>query len=591
MSYLKGNPDGQLYIGNVKWGNDYKHIMLFNSETDRNNFFIKDSDTKFTKIKSNVIYYPKDGIIKVDKRLKEVEKYNYIFYKNDSAISTMWICAFIIESDFAAPDTTLLSIEVDAFQTFWYSAKKFTSFILRATVDPSTDTVGRWLEPESVSAGDELRLRNIDTLEKESDWEPLWVMHCASYYNDEKGQYEYTGVATNDNTYNNTYGEYGRYIKKYGTINKLLKQYGRKTITDAINDLKENIEKQAENDADNASFLLDLLNSFLSSGTSISSYNSILSLHSSFSLAEYEDHRDELVGLYAIPSWAEGNHVWATNEVTEKSGDLGMRASNMAAVNSSGNHYTPRNKKMLTSAYKNYILYSYNGTLLVYKPEAFSDSAKYTLRAIPMGTSKYYVDIKNYNIPDKAHKAISYSSERRVGYDSNTGLNKTINVLSGMASTVKGGASLVTGAATGNAGAIFGGAEMTIGGITNLFTSLTAKEGGFGSNGEIMDISDGNAVLRWGDVSPTYNQCQTIDEYFDVYGYTINRHYSVINTNNPIHITSRPYWNYIQTKNFQISIKGGKKYENIIKNAMDSGVTFWHKYDNFCDYSKAADNR
>ena len=38
MAYLQGKPNGKLWVGNVKWGSDYKHIMLFNSESARNTF-------------------------------------------------------------------------------------------------------------------------------------------------------------------------------------------------------------------------------------------------------------------------------------------------------------------------------------------------------------------------------------------------------------------------------------------------------------------------------------------------------------------------------------------------------------------------
>ena len=55
MSYLSNptSPNGKLYVGNVKWSNDYKHVMLFASASARNSFFT----TNLTKIKENVIYY------------------------------------------------------------------------------------------------------------------------------------------------------------------------------------------------------------------------------------------------------------------------------------------------------------------------------------------------------------------------------------------------------------------------------------------------------------------------------------------------------------------------------------------------------
>lgn len=38
MAYKGGTPNGKLYLGHVKWSNDYKHVMLFSSESARNSF-------------------------------------------------------------------------------------------------------------------------------------------------------------------------------------------------------------------------------------------------------------------------------------------------------------------------------------------------------------------------------------------------------------------------------------------------------------------------------------------------------------------------------------------------------------------------
>ena len=56
-----------------------------------------------------------------------------------------------------------------------------------------------------------------------------------------------------------------------------------------------------------------ILNSFLSGGTNPAS---VSALTSATSIAELQDHRDELIGVYAIPKWAynlRDNDTYATN--------------------------------------------------------------------------------------------------------------------------------------------------------------------------------------------------------------------------------------------------------------------------------------
>ena len=91
MSYKSGSPNGILYAGNVKWSNDYKHTMLFSSQSARDDFM---QDT-LSKLKNNVIYYNPNRYIDVAGKLQNAESYNYVFYSNDSDISSTKYCCFV----------------------------------------------------------------------------------------------------------------------------------------------------------------------------------------------------------------------------------------------------------------------------------------------------------------------------------------------------------------------------------------------------------------------------------------------------------------------------------------------------------------
>lgn len=112
MSYKSGSPNGTLYAGNVKWSNDYKHVMLFSSQSVRNDFMV----SQLSKLKNNVIYYNPNRYIDVAGKLQNAESYNYVFYTNDSDISNTKYCCFVTNYEYIAPDTTRLYIELDVFQ-------------------------------------------------------------------------------------------------------------------------------------------------------------------------------------------------------------------------------------------------------------------------------------------------------------------------------------------------------------------------------------------------------------------------------------------------------------------------------------------
>ena len=73
---------------------------------------------------------------------------------------------------------------------------------------------------------------------------------------------------------------------------------------------------------------------------------------------------------------------------------------------------------------------------------------------------------------------------------------------------------------------------------------------------------------------------RVIDNYFSMFGYKTNR-LKVPN------ITGRSNWNYVETRN--IDITGNAPQEDIqeIKNMFDNGVTLWHNPNTFGDYSQS----
>lgn len=570
MYKTTGNGNGKLYCGTVKWDDNFNSgnysAMLFSNEADRNSFF----KTNLNIIKDNVIFINPEKYVDIDTKLQGVENWNYCYYINDSDISTTEYCCFITNFEYIAPNTTRLYLSPDYFQMLFYKTTFYRSYVERATVKRSTDTVGKYLqgEPFSISLQFETKIKDILTV---ANWEPQWVLHSCSKYNPQTEEYEYGGTGTD-----NTFGEYGFYIDTKQNVVDILENYGRKSF--------ENIMKDFDISVDWGALFAQLIGG----GVGITGQEGI-ALDFGTSLAELQDHRNELIGLYAIPSWC--RHSNQSSEATNKR----VSATETVSLNSStlGNTYTPRNKKLLTSICRAYVILNENGLQIALKPELFNaNSTTITLSGIPMSTSGYQYEISNYDDYGARFGEVPYSSERRVGYDQNTGLTRVINNI-GAVSNITGSISsaignVVSGATSGGAvGGIVGGVG-AIGSITQSGISAIDQIGNqgayFGNNGDLLRITGGKSQLKFYELNPSYRECEAIDDFFDVYGYTINEIYNINDSTKPIYIRSRKYWNFIKIKTLNAKCNAPTKWERAFKSIFESGITLWHDYANFGNY-------
>ena len=95
--------------------------------------------------------------------------------------------------------------------------------------------------------------------------------------------------------------------------------------------------------------------------TQIQNYNEsigLTALSSGLSLAQFQDHRDELIGLYAVPKWVIDNYGGNTKNLDNRNVETSLHFSISNSVIDSGgsNSYTPRNKKLLTSICRAFVL-------------------------------------------------------------------------------------------------------------------------------------------------------------------------------------------------------------------------------------------
>lgn len=577
MSYKSGSPNGTLYAGNVKWSNDYKHVMLFSSQSTRNNFMV----SNLSKLKNNVIYYNPNQYIDVAGKLQNAESYNYVFYTNDSDISNTKYCCFVTNYEYIAPNTTRLYIELDVFQMLIYSTSFYQSYIERAIISKSADNKNTNYLPEPITAPLEYEKKLTDILES-AKWEPAWVLHMASYYNSATGKYDYKGIGTNS-----TYGEYGRFIESQNEIDRVLTMYGRKGINEVLEDFNKMLDDTVDNFTQNGKEVLkSVIQGIFSGGISTTenwnNMTGLTAISDISSLANFQDHRDELLGLYAIPQWLKeayiadgGNSNFADNRRSYKDIDLSINRNSLA------NGYTPRNKKLLTSVCRGYVLANKTGMRKAFKPELFDDNPTIRIAGITMATSGYQWHISKYNEITSSYGEVAYSSERRVGFDSNTGLNKAINTMGAISSVAGGVGALAGGIASKNPVGVIEGVNSGVNSLVNAVDMIGNQEQHIGNNGDLLRVTGGRAQLSWYEISPTRSECESIDNFFDMYGYTINKH-----ANPRSYFNTRSVWNYIKCANVNLSCDAPADYENKLKNIFSSGVTLWHSYSDFGNYAK-----
>ena len=581
MSYADGDYNGQVYIGHVKWNDDYKNVMLFKTKSDRNDFLT----SHLHKLDGNIGIEPAQSTsyIDINGALKDIDNYNYVFYKRDSSADDHYTCAFITNWEIIALHTIRLYIKTDIFQQYFYDTTFYQSYIERGIVTNAANNNNKNYLPEPITADLEVQTQ-LKTILNTDDWQPIWVLHSASYYNSSTGEYDYAGIGTNS-----SYGEYGRFIESKSELQTVLKMYGRQTLDGAIEQVQESLQ---DSGSSIARTLLGILTQWLGGGIAAGSTyqdnkSAFDTITDTLSFAQFQDHRDELIGLYAIPKWLKDNFNGDSNYADNRrviTDEISLTLNNSSLANG----YTPRNKKLLTSVCRAYILANRTGLKIPFKPELFENSASIKLGGITMSTSGYQYTIEGYNDDQKSHGEVAYNSERRVGYDANTGVNKALNIIGAGAGAVSSLGAIAGGVATANPVTAIAGAGNAAGSLVRAIDSIGQQEQHIGNNGDLLRITSSRPVLRWLEVNPSVSECEAIDSFFDMYGYSIHKHrnptdYIYLDINNKKFI--RRYWGYVKTQDCNCSTPAPTFYENELKNIFNAGVRLWFNYSHFGDFS------
>lgn len=531
------NPTTRLDLFTVPWGKPEECHAIVDFPTAAAQVAAFDglaakgvSATKFNYIK-------KDQAFRIEGNFARFEAFNYCRYQNRDFVNRQgnkkWYYAFIDRVEYIAQDIAMIYITTDYWQTYQFNITYYKSMIARAHVKVKDDTVGRWLQPEPVGAPADYE-KEIEIFSAGDSWAPYWSILSVS---------RPPGA-----------GETGWVYGGYGKMDSMTGQY--------------------------AGFIYD--------------HNVIQKIIDAY--AGTTDRRQDIIGFRCVPYWVYSklkNTGWLVPitvngvEINYCKENITMTLDTEAEIAGStlACGYSPRNKKMLTSMCRVYIVYNYNGFSQPLRPEFIKGkSIKMTAEMRPIGSNGFKLKLKNYAKPAESVFDVPYSFEMQIGYNENGGVQGSLNRMNAVAGAMGNVAGFVTGAATGNVAGMASGLAGLVNTAGNVVSAFDSKVATKGHQSDANSISSENCKFRLVDCSPLLDECGPIDDFLDLYGYAINEWHPISTW-----MHTRKYWNYIQTVDCNLKVNAPAPEAALIRSMFNSGVTIWHyvnnSFDSFGNYS------
>lgn len=268
------------------------------------------------------------------------------------------------------------------------------------------------------------------------------------------------------------------------------------------------------------------------------------------------------------------------------------------------NGYTPKNNKLLCYPYCMAYVTDNQGGSAVYRYERFTDrTGTFKMSGSLSPDGGMHMTPRHYNGVDmNYHEGMTlsgyptcawYSDTYKLWLAQNQGQNMLNNVgarlqvAGGFAAAIAGAGMMATGA-----GAVAGGALLTAGATAmvngmqqtaNLLTQHHDRDieppqakGNFSSS---VNITNGEHCFTCYHKSCTAETAKTIDDFFTMFGYKINR----VQAPN---LKARPAFTYVKTK--ACNLQGSMCNEDILKvcSIFDNGLTWWVDGDRIGDYTQ-----
>lgn len=520
------NPSTTIFLCNVDFDNTYKNVRYFKTRGAQLEYFMSTVVRRFEKYVTVRKKLPNGGTVSTVQVEANIEALralpcNYMIYQNANH-GERFFYSFITDLIYINPDVTEIQFETDVFQTWFHDVEIMPSYVVREHA--ATDGIGEHIVPEKFGV-EEYRYTKLPVVNRCENWGYLLCCSKSNEANAPKGTV-YSGIYQ---------GLYFYYF--------------------AAADVQE-------------------LN------------NMLVELESEGS--------DSVVSIAVVPEFnvslnhlgtGGGERLFSSDE--PRSVDIDVPISDAGSAFGS---YTPKNNKLHTYPYEALICTNHSGQEVEYLLEDFTDrnaiqfklygdvSASPSLSMIPRNyqgiSTNYDAGISITGFPQCAFNSDTFklwAAKNMFGTVVDTAVNvgKIVGGVAALSSVpATGGASapVAGGAGIAMIGSGAAGIASTIGNYVKASKEPNRTAGGGAKNNLLTAMGYNRFDFYIRRIKAAH--ARTIDDYFTMFGYQTNR------VKIPS-LSSRPYFNYVQTAD--VNIIGGVPQDDLthLKNIFNSGVTLW----------------
>ena len=525
-------PQSDVYLLKVPLEINDINQLTFSNATAQYNYF----SSLPKKSVNNFTYQRKDSTIRYGASFDSLINYNYVMYRND-AYSNKWFYAFIEDMEYLNDNTTAIAIKTDVWQTWQFDLTFKRTFVEREHVND--DTIGSNTIDENLEIGDYVinTSRTLMPSDNTTDYDGdrIYAKHPIMFQVSELATGFSIPASMYDYSYNGIFsGLYYFAVSTPDDAKNVITRYANAGKSDAI----------------------------------------IAIFHIPGKLLQGAKKFGELGYNIYIPQ--DNGHVTNLLDATI------TRPSTL-------NGYTPKNNKMFVYPFSYVYVTNNAGIDSTFRYEDFTSATpKFfmagaigqgcAIKLCPSSYKKYInnTEVFEYGMMGAKYPICAWSSDYYTNWVTQNAVNIGVSAVSGAMST---GVNASYGNYVGAASSLLS----TVGGIMAQHYEAQVHPDQARGNTNGSDILMGwERYFTVDCMSVRFEVARSIDEYFSMFGYKVNR-VKVPNR------TGRRNWNYVKTVGCYIEADIPQDDLAEIKSMFDKGITLWHNASTFADYSQNND--
>lgn len=558
-------PNSEIYLIKAPIESDNLNHLNFSNQQAQLNYFQNLPHLTFAKY----TYVRQDSSIQIEGNADEIMRYNYMLYKN-TAYGNKWIFAFITNVEFLANEVARVSFRTDVFNTWYFDISISSSFIEREHTN--NDAIGANTLNEEI--GESEYICNAGT--------EIPVIDSSDYF---------IAIQCSDAP---------TAIKDY--LNTRPRIYGGLRSGAWI-------------------FIIDATDAGANAN-----FNNLIKWF------DYDGKKDAIIAMYVLPkSFAPDAIIQSLSEGDYGADIYALPPTTMPyvtdqreiTINTTIDGYTPKNNRLFCYPYNYIKLSNHAGSDTVLRWEEFKTEghkAVFVTHAIPnQGIDsriipKYYKMASenihafyDYGLTGGKMPMISWQSDYYLNWQATNGVNIPAHTAEYVKETANTG--ILNQAinaeqntpvqAFGNLLGMTLGAGQTLSSLASgagqFIKSVLGDISGAGfkaymtpdtisgcSNIGDLNFADRMTTFSVQKMSIKAEMAVIVDNYFSMFGYKTLK-------NKVPNINGRRNWNYVKTKNCNITGDIPQSDMQELKRIFNTGVTIWHNPQTFLDYSQNND--